>query len=500
MTHFGTGHLSVMPLCAKLAYEGDQPMFVEPYVKCIIGNTSYMTRPYSGPYCSKNPTWNETLNFKIGGEGFATIIVYDKRNHCDDDNQNYIGEAHLQLHEIYTKGIFSNWYALTKNCQQLTGQIMIQFSYTSEKDRQKEKIQMSINKHMNVNIAGIDGMNKQIIPSVLNPNAPSLQQNNMMLPGNQIIIQGPGNPENINRQLQNGVNMLPSNTNQVNMMQNQMQQQNPHLSNMVIGNNQMNSQNINARHDQNINVRHDQNINARHDQNINARHDQNINARHDQNINARHDQNISARSDQNINARSDQNINARSDQNINARHDQNTNARHDQNSNERHGQNMNVRHDQNSNERHGQNMNPTYPQNMNPNQLQNMQQMNHLSRNKVNVPMHHNHMNQNANIPPPGMGNVPPPGNFNSNTNMSNQSMSNQNMQKPQNMPSNNSKNVYQPINNQNSGQINSNQGGNQNQMHNQQQIPQNQQQINHQNHNQMIYGNYGNTHPPKYI
>ena len=226
MSCFGTGHLSVMPLCAKLAHEGEQATFIEPYVKCIIGNLSYTTRPYSGPYCSKNPTWNETLNFRVQGEGFATIIVYDKRSDNEfGDSQNYIGETHLQLHEVYTKGIFSNWYALTKNCQQLTGQIMIQFSYISEKDRQKEKIHMNVNKHMGMNMAGLDGMNKIMMPSVLNSNAPNLQQTNMMLPGNQIIISGSNNSEPINRQLPiNGVNMLNSQSNQVNMIQNQIQQ------------------------------------------------------------------------------------------------------------------------------------------------------------------------------------------------------------------------------------------------------------------------------------
>ena len=202
MSCFGTGHLAVMPLCAKLVYEGENTGLVEPYVKCIVGNLSFQTRPYSGPYSSKNPTWNETLSFRVQGEGFATIIVYDKKAQNENpDSQNYIGEAHLQLHEVYTKGIFSNWYALTKNCQQLVGQIMIQFSYISEKDRVKEKIQMSVNKHMGMNMTGIDGMNKQMMPSVLSPNAPNLQQPNVMLPGNQIIIQGPNNPESMNRQL-----------------------------------------------------------------------------------------------------------------------------------------------------------------------------------------------------------------------------------------------------------------------------------------------------------
>lgn len=132
MSCFGVGHLSVMPLCAKLGVDTEFGGNMDTYCKCAIGNTSFQTRIFNGS--GKNPTWSDTLTFRVHGENVATICVYSGSNFGED----YLGEAHLQLHEVYTKGIFSNWYALTKNCH-LTGQIMIQFEFHSEKDKNKEK-------------------------------------------------------------------------------------------------------------------------------------------------------------------------------------------------------------------------------------------------------------------------------------------------------------------------------------------------------------------------
>ena len=86
------GNLIVKPTCAKLKYDTEYFGKMDPYVILSIGNQTYKT--HTSNDSGKNPTWTDSLSFKINGENSLYMKLYDKDWGTKDD---FICEGHVAL-------------------------------------------------------------------------------------------------------------------------------------------------------------------------------------------------------------------------------------------------------------------------------------------------------------------------------------------------------------------------------------------------------------------
>lgn len=70
------GILLISPKTAKLTRNTDFFSKMDPYVVVTVGDLTKKTKTHN--YGGKNPKWDQTLKFKLTGQNFFTISVYDK--------------------------------------------------------------------------------------------------------------------------------------------------------------------------------------------------------------------------------------------------------------------------------------------------------------------------------------------------------------------------------------------------------------------------------------
>ena len=120
---YQVGTLIVKPQSAKITISTELFGKMDPYVKIKIGNNTYQSAVAQGQH--KTPTWTDTFSFKINGESAMELTVLEKDTLSKDD---LIGEATVQLGEMYLRKNGSNWHEIRKEGK-VTGQIMISFEY-----------------------------------------------------------------------------------------------------------------------------------------------------------------------------------------------------------------------------------------------------------------------------------------------------------------------------------------------------------------------------------
>jgi len=128
------GNLVVKPLCAKLTYDTEVFGKMDPYCKVRVGTQEFRTHTHND--AGKNPSWSDSLTFRIAGENMLNCYLYDKDVGSDD----FIAEANINLTDIFIKKTFSNWYPVSRKGKS-AGQIMIQFEFypdASAKDPSKK--------------------------------------------------------------------------------------------------------------------------------------------------------------------------------------------------------------------------------------------------------------------------------------------------------------------------------------------------------------------------
>ena len=121
------GTLIVRPLSAKLTYNTEWFARMDPYAVCTIGGT--INKTATSWNTGKNPSWQDTLNFRVNGDPLMHVAVYDKDNVTRDD---YIGEGVVSLLQIYNTRNSNQWINLKRRNGKPAGQIMISFEFYPE--------------------------------------------------------------------------------------------------------------------------------------------------------------------------------------------------------------------------------------------------------------------------------------------------------------------------------------------------------------------------------
>ena len=121
------GTLIVRPLSAKLTYNTEWFARMDPYAVCTIGGT--INKTATSWNTGKNPSWQDTLNFRVNGDPLMHVALYDKDNVTRDD---YIGEGVVSLLQIYNTRNSNQWINLKRRNGKPAGQIMVQFEFYPE--------------------------------------------------------------------------------------------------------------------------------------------------------------------------------------------------------------------------------------------------------------------------------------------------------------------------------------------------------------------------------
>ena len=121
------GTLIVRPLSAKLTYNTEWFARMDPYAVCTIGGT--INKTATSWNTGKNPSWQDTLNFRVNGDPLMHVALYDKDNVTRDD---YIGEGVVSLLQIYNTRNSNQWINLKRRNGKPAGQIMISFEFYPE--------------------------------------------------------------------------------------------------------------------------------------------------------------------------------------------------------------------------------------------------------------------------------------------------------------------------------------------------------------------------------
>lgn len=119
------GILYISPKKANLKRNTDFFSKMDPYVKITCGGLTKKTKTHN--YGGKKPVWDETLKFKVNGQSFITISVFDEDLTSDD----HVGSANYNLEQVFRKGSHFEWIELTHKNKR-AGEIFIEFDFTSE--------------------------------------------------------------------------------------------------------------------------------------------------------------------------------------------------------------------------------------------------------------------------------------------------------------------------------------------------------------------------------
>lgn len=93
-----SGILIVKPVCAKLTYDTEVFGKMDPYAILTIGSQSFQT--HTANDAGKNPTWTDSLSFKLtGNETSIYIKIYDRDVGSMDD---FICEGTVSLMQVYS--------------------------------------------------------------------------------------------------------------------------------------------------------------------------------------------------------------------------------------------------------------------------------------------------------------------------------------------------------------------------------------------------------------
>ena len=122
-----SGQLIVKPICAKLSYDTETFGSMDPYAKVTIGGNTYKTGTANDQ--GKNPNWQDTFTFRVQGQAnMMDVYVFDKD---DGSNDDFIGEAHIPLSDVFQRRNVSDWFNLTRKGSN-SGQIMITLEFFPE--------------------------------------------------------------------------------------------------------------------------------------------------------------------------------------------------------------------------------------------------------------------------------------------------------------------------------------------------------------------------------
>ena len=122
---YNKGILFISPKTAKLTRNTDFFTKMDPYVIITCGDQVKQTKTHKSG--GKKPRWDDTLKFKVTGEDFITISVYDEDPLTDD----HVGSAVYSLAYIYSNKECKDWIPLTHK-NKPAGQLYMEFDFVSQ--------------------------------------------------------------------------------------------------------------------------------------------------------------------------------------------------------------------------------------------------------------------------------------------------------------------------------------------------------------------------------
>lgn len=119
------GILFISPKTAKLTRNTDFFTKMDPYVIITCGDQVKQTKTHKSG--GKKPRWDDTLKFRVRGEDFITISVYDQDPLVDD----HVGSAVYNLAYVYSNKECKDWIPLTHK-NKPAGQLYMEFDFVSQ--------------------------------------------------------------------------------------------------------------------------------------------------------------------------------------------------------------------------------------------------------------------------------------------------------------------------------------------------------------------------------
>lgn len=100
--------LLIRPVAAQLTHNTDFFLFrMDPFVELIVGPHRYKTTIHKNG--GKRPQWNETFSHPlVTPDSEMSIVVWDQ----DRRKADLVGEARINLGQVFAHGSSSNWYEL----------------------------------------------------------------------------------------------------------------------------------------------------------------------------------------------------------------------------------------------------------------------------------------------------------------------------------------------------------------------------------------------------
>jgi Ca2+-dependent lipid-binding protein len=103
-------HVIFKPLEAQLTRDIDAIGKMDPYIKIEVNNQIYKTDVcHNG---GKNPKWDDSFSFPLGGDGSVKVSVWEKDTFSKDD---LIGDATLNVFQLGSLGNQVEWFDIFYN-------------------------------------------------------------------------------------------------------------------------------------------------------------------------------------------------------------------------------------------------------------------------------------------------------------------------------------------------------------------------------------------------
>lgn len=105
----------------------------DPFCQVHVGNETKKTEVKPK---TLNPDWNQTLTFDNKGDSKSIdLVLYDQDKGFFSNSNEYLGSAMIDLHDLITGDILSDWFELRfdpkfgKDVEQITGRIYVEVEY-----------------------------------------------------------------------------------------------------------------------------------------------------------------------------------------------------------------------------------------------------------------------------------------------------------------------------------------------------------------------------------